>query len=301
MFLFSKSIIGSADCSISYVDPDRLFFDGIRWFKTILKKIASDRLRAQILGFLLNLGPKRPLRATESPKLTLFIKMLTPEGPCGRLSAEPCIFQFLYVFIIFLITTFLMKSRKQHVAFFWYAHFFPQHLCWGSTFLLPLSVSRFIAGIKLFRPPRATRTPLLLLLLLLLLYLGCCTLLLLYLECIFWKAIFTTLKYLATHPNLLLLYLLLLYCYCCTCYCYTLYKKTIYDIGTKILYLCCFLTKIMFLFCKWLIFSGFYFLRHVDSFADGVKPLKAIFEPKKNRFRFASYENSHTSAHQILQ
>ena len=92
--------------------------------------------------------------------------------------------------------------------FLTFVYFFPQHLCWGSTFLLPLSVSRFIAGIKLFRPPRATRTPLLLLLLLL--YLGCCTLLLLYLECIFWKAIFTTLKYLATHPNLLLLYLLLL-------------------------------------------------------------------------------------------
>ena len=29
---------------------------------------------------------------------------------------------------------------------------FPQHLCWGSPFLLPLSVSRLIAGIKLFIP-----------------------------------------------------------------------------------------------------------------------------------------------------
>ena len=36
----------------------------------------------------------------------------------------------------------------------------------GSPFLPPLSVSSLIAGIELFRPPRATRTPLLLLLLL---------------------------------------------------------------------------------------------------------------------------------------
>ena len=29
----------------------------------------------------------------------------------------------------------------------------PQHFCWGPPFLLPLSVSRFIAGIWVFRPP----------------------------------------------------------------------------------------------------------------------------------------------------
>ena len=51
----------------------------------------------------------------------------------------------------------------------------------------------------------------------------------------------------------------------------------------------------MKLFCKWLIFSGSFFKRHVDAYADGVRPLKANFEPKENRFRFASYENSHTS------
>ena len=48
---------------------------------------------------------------------------------------------------------------------FW---FFPQHSCFGSPFLPPLSVSSLIAGIELFRPPRATRTPLLWLL-------WCCT------------------------------------------------------------------------------------------------------------------------------
>ena len=41
--------------------------------------------------------------------------------------------------------------------------FFPQHSCFGSPFLPPLSVSSLIAGIELFRPPGASRTPLLLL------------------------------------------------------------------------------------------------------------------------------------------
>ena len=67
-----------------------------------------------------------------------------------------------------------------------------------------------------------------------------------------------------------------------------IYQKAISNIGTKILYLCCFLTKIMKLFCKWLIFSGSFFKRHVDAYADGVRPLNANFEPKENRFRFAS-------------
>ena len=64
----------------------------------------------------------------------------------------------------------------------------PQHLCQGSPFLLPLSVSRFIAGIELFRPRRATRSPLLLLL--------CCTLYRrLSGDHVCWTAIYTTLKY----------------------------------------------------------------------------------------------------------
>ena len=74
-----------------------------------------------------------------------------------------------------------------------------------SPFLLPLSVSRFVAGIEFFRPPRATRAPLLLLLLL------CCTRLdkRLRRENVFWKAMITTLKYVGLsearlaygHPN----------------------------------------------------------------------------------------------------
>ena len=35
--------------------------------------------------------------------------------------------------------------------------FFPQHLCFGSPFLPPLSVSTVIAGPPLFRPPRGPR------------------------------------------------------------------------------------------------------------------------------------------------
>ena len=37
--------------------------------------------------------------------------------------------------------------------------FFPQHLCFGSPFLPPLTVSTVIAGTALFRPPRGTRNP----------------------------------------------------------------------------------------------------------------------------------------------
>ena len=44
--------------------------------------------------------------------------------------------------------------------------FFPQHLCYGSPFLPPLSVSRLGAGISKFDPAAAPGTPLLLLLLL---------------------------------------------------------------------------------------------------------------------------------------
>ena len=56
------------------------------------------------------------------------------------------------------------KNRGTFLCFF-----FPQHLCWGSPFLPPLSVSRLIAGIDVFRPPPwAEKAPLLLLLL-------CCT------------------------------------------------------------------------------------------------------------------------------
>ena len=68
---------------------------------------------------------------------------------------------------------------------------FPPHLCWGSPFLLPLAVPRFIAGIEVCRHPRATKVPLSLLLLL------CCARLhkRLRRECIFWKAMITTLKY----------------------------------------------------------------------------------------------------------
>ena len=39
--------------------------------------------------------------------------------------------------------------------------FFPQHLCYGSPFLLSLSVSCLIVGNDLSGPPRATRAPLL--------------------------------------------------------------------------------------------------------------------------------------------
>ena len=37
------------------------------------------------------------------------------------------------------------------------SNFFPQHLCFGSPFLPPLTVSIVIAGTALFRPPRGTR------------------------------------------------------------------------------------------------------------------------------------------------
>ena len=77
---------------------------------------------------------------------------------------------------------------------------FPQHCCWGSPFLPSLSVSWLIAGIELFRPPRATRPPLLLLLLLLLFYTRLNKSL--RRECVYWKAIITTQRYLG-HFNVL--------------------------------------------------------------------------------------------------
>ena len=56
----------------------------------------------------------------------------------------------------FLIKACFLKTVFHYTTIFWIFatyRFFPQHLCWGSPFLPPLSVSTVFAGTTLFRPP----------------------------------------------------------------------------------------------------------------------------------------------------
>ena len=84
----------------------------------------------------------------------------------------------------------------QHGTIIFYDIFSHNIYVEGLLFSCPW-VSRLIVGIKLFRPPRATRTALLFVCCCLFVVVPCCTRLnkRLHRECNFWKVIITTLKY----------------------------------------------------------------------------------------------------------